>query len=182
MFVLNQDYNIIDAKVPVLMRQPNGQFEFKDCCFLEFTVGADEETMKKIIMACRPFNFTAAVELAISKNRFSENKERLFFLVGPDTVKNDFKNRDDFLALALCSDGVQKTQVQYFEVNYNFRHSYEPNQKYRRVGTSALNALKKVYHARELYGESALEAVKFWAKNGFTRIGESKQDLHWRQR
>lgn len=37
---------------------------------------------------------------------------------------------------------------------------------------------KKVYQTHELYGKSALEAIKFWAKNGFTRIGESKQDLH----
>ena len=118
----------------------------------------------------------------VQLHHFLTDKERLFLLVGPNTIKNNFKEPDDFLALALCHDNRQSTFIQYFEVNYKFRHSYEPNQKYINVGTSATNALKEVYHSRELCGRSALHAIDFWLKNGFTHIDDREQYLHWCQR
>lgn len=172
-----QDYNILDAHTPVLIRQENGQFEFIGCYFLEFFIKPDNETLAKIDMLCEPFEYKTAIKYMISKqNLLSSNAQRLFFLVGPNTIQNNFQETDDFLALALCKDEQSNTLIQYFEVNYKFRHSYEPNQKYRRIGTSAVNALKKFYQSRELCGESALDALKFWLKNGFTR--PDNHDLH----
>ena len=183
MFTLYKDYSIINANAPVLTLQPNGQFEFKDCYFMEFVTRADEETMKKIGIICEPFSFNSAIQYVISKNSFSPYKtERLFLLAGPDTMKNNFKDTNDFLAIALCTGDLQRTTILYFEVNYMFRHSFEPNQKYRRVGASAANELKKVYSGGELGGRSALEALGFWFKNDFTRMDEREQWVHWRQR
>lgn len=69
-----------------------------------------------------------------------------------------------------------------FEVNSKFRHSYEPNQKYRYVGTGAVKALQKVYQSGELWCESVPHALKFWSKNGFTRIDNRELFLHWYQK
>jgi len=182
MFILNQDYQIIDANTPVLTRGADGSFEFQDCYFLEFVVKSDEKTKEKINTICAPFDFSTAVQFAISKYHFCLNNERLFLLATPDTIQNNFKEPDDFLAMALCSDSNQSTVIQYFEVNYKFRHSYDPNQKYKRVGTSAAKALKKVYYPRELCGRSALHALDFWFKNGFTRMDDREQYLHYCQR
>lgn len=180
--ISHQDYKILDSHTPVLTRKENGQFEFMDCYFMEFIVNANDETMKKIKIVCEPFNYKPAVQNAISGCVSKNTYIRLFLLAGPETIKNKFKDTDDFLALALCHDYRQNTTIQYFEVNYKFRHSYEPNQKYRRVGTSAVNALKQIYQTRELCGESALDALKFWLKNGFTRTNEHELHLYWRHR
>ena len=176
-FISYTDYNILDARIPVLARQENGKFKFTDCYFIEFFIKPGDETSRKINMICKPFIYKTAIKYIISKHDFlSDNALRLFLLVEPNAIKNNFHETDDLLAIALCLDGSQNTFIQYFEVNYKFRHSYEPNQKYRRVGTSAANALKKFYHASELCGESALDAIKFWLKNGFTR--PDNHDLH----
>ena len=180
MFTLNQDYIMKNSKTPVLTRQQDGKFEFKDCYFLEIVIKQDNETMNRINTVCAPFDFITSVQNAISE--YNNNILRLFILAGPDIIKNKFKEPDDFLALALCNDEKQRTNLQYFEVNCKFRHSYDPNQKYRCVGTSAVKALKEIYKSRELYGKSALHALKFWFKNGFTRIDESEQYVHWNQR
>ena len=182
MFTINQDYKIIDAHTPVLTRQWDGKFEFMDCYFLEIIINSDDETMAKIKKLCAPFDYNTAVQYEISSRRFSHNVPRLFLLVGPNTIKNNFQDSDDFLALALCLDLQNTTTIEYFEVNYKFRHSYEPNQKYRRVGTVVANALQKLYQNRELYGHSALDAIKFWIKNGWSHIDEREQYLHWRHR
>ena len=183
MFTLYKDYSIINAKAPVLMHQPNGQFEFTDCWFMEITTGTDAETMKKIGTVCQPFSFNSAIKHVIAKGGLSFNSiERLFLLAGPDTIKNNFKVPEDFLAIALCSETPKSTTILYFEVNYIFKHSFEPDQKYRRVGTSALDELKEIYKTSELCGRSALDALKFWFKNGFSRIDEREQWVHWRQR
>ena len=181
MFIIHQDYDIINKNTPVLTRQESGQFEFKDCYFLEFMIWPDDDTMNKIKTICAPFDFSPGVQQAI----FSclDGKQRLFLLAGPDIIRNNFKDTDDFLAFALCVDGQQNTTIQYFEVNWNFRHSYEPSQKYRRVGTSAIKALQRTYQNRELCGRSALDALKFWSKHGFTtHTGENEQHVYWRQR
>ena len=180
MFIIHQDYDIIDKNTPVLTRQENGQFEFKDCYFMEFMVRADDDTMKKIKTICAPFDFSTGVQQAI----FSclDSKQRLFLLAEPDIIKNDFKDSDDFLAFALCLEGQKSTTIQYFEVNWNFRHSYEPLQKYRRVGTSAIKALQRIYQNRELCGQSASNALNFCLKNSFTCTDENEQHVHWCQR
>ena len=183
MFNINKDYRIINPSAPVLMHQPNGQFEFTDCYFMEFTTGTDEENMKKIGVICEPFSFNSAIRYVITNGGLSfDSIERLFMLAGPDTMKNDFKDPDDFLAITLCSERPQSTTILYFEVNYMFRHSFEPEQKYRRVGTSALDELKKIYKTKELCGRSAWDARSFWLKNGFSRMGDREQWVHWRQR
>ena len=183
MFLNCQDYNIINTNTPVLTHKDNGQFKPTDCYFLEIHIKADDETMEKIKIVCKPFVFDAGVRNVIAKHSSEHgNVQRLFLLAGPDIIKNNFQDSNDFLAFALCDDGFKSTEIQYFEVNYKFKHSYEPNQRYRRVGTSALNALKQTYKTRELYGESALEALHFWLKNGFTRTDETGLHLHWNQR
>lgn len=181
MFTINQDYYILDSKVPVLTLQTNGQFEHKNSYFLEFVVQDDNKTLEKIKTVCAPFDYSTAVAQAISKHNLF-HLQRLFLLTGPDAIKNSFKESDDFLAMAFCADGEHATTIQYFEVNYLFRRSYEPNQKYRRVGTSAINALKQVYQDRELGGRSALDALNFWFKNDFTRMDDRELYLHWNQR
>ncbi len=168
--------------MPVLTHQDNGQFEFVDCYFMEFFVTADTDAMEKINVLSVSFDFGTGVKYAISKQCVSGNVLRLFLLAGPDIVKNNFTQPDDFLALALCEQGQKRTVIKYFEVNRKFRHSYEPDQKYRRVGTSTLNALKKIYEHHELCGKSAMEALRFWIKNGFTRINEQELDVYWRQK
>lgn len=181
MLTVNQDYIIINSDTPVLTRQANGQFELKNCYFLEFFI--ESTNTAKIETVCQPFDFGIAVKYAISKYGYITNDtQRLFLLAGPDIINKDFTDSNEHLALALCQDGPKSTVIQYFEVNRNFRHSYEPNQKYRKVGTSALNALKEVYQTRELCGRSALEAIPFWLKNGFTRIDNREQYLHCKQR
>ena len=184
MFTAYQDYTVADAHIPVLTLQKNGQYEFRDCYFLEFVVKPDYETCQKIRMVCEPFDFIESVQYSISRyNFFRKDRElRLFLLAAPDTIRHDFHMIDDLLAFAMCLDGEQKTKILYFEVNYKFRHSYEPTQKYRRVGTSALDALKEVYKNRELYGRSAIHALKFWLKNDFTPFDDRELYLHWVQR
>lgn len=183
MFIINQDYNIISNDVPVLTRQENGRFEFTDCYFIELAIRPDDKTIEKIMTMCEPFDYSTAIKHLISKYIFVPgNIQRLFMLLGHGAIKNDFKHTDDFLAIASCADAHKKTTIQYFEVNYNFRHSYDPNQKYNRVGTSALDALKEVYKDHELCGRSALEALGFWLKNGFTRMDDRDLYVHWRQR
>ena len=184
MFTAQQDYIIKNSHVPVLANQQNGRFEFKDCYFLEFIVKQDNETMKKINTICMPFDFNTGIQYKISKQRsvYDNFVYRLFLLAGSDIIKNEFKDQDDFLAITLCNDDEQKTTIQYFEVNHNFRHSYEPKQKYRNVGTSALNALKEIYQSNELFGQSASHAIDFWLKNGFTRIKTHDLYIHWCQR
>lgn len=179
MFIIHQDYDIINAKTPVLTRQENGQFEFKYGYFLEFAVKANNETLEKIKTICAPFDFSTGVQQAI----FSclDSKQRLFLLAWPDIIRNNFKDSDDFLAFALCLEGQKSTTIQYFEVNWNFRHSYEPLQKYRRVGTSAIKALQRVYQNRELCGQSASNALNFWLKNSFTCTDENEQHIRWYQ-
>ena len=181
MLINNNDYNILYTDIPVLTRQENGQFEFRDCYLLEFVIKTDSETMDKIKLFCTPFDFNTAVKNKLSTIQ-DNNIQRLFLLAGPNIIKNRFQEPDDFLALALCDDGSKSTTIQYFEVNNKFRHSYEPNQKYKRVGTSAVQALQKIYPERELCGESALYALKFWDKNGFTRIKEGELYIRWRHR
>jgi len=184
MFTIYQDYIIKQSDVPVLTHQSHGQFEPTDCYFLEFFITADDETIKKIKTLCAPFGFSAGIPQKIAAHDSeSGNIQRLFLLAGPDIIRNKFTNPDDCLAFSLCDDGPKSTEIQYFEVNYIFKHSFDPNQKYRRVGTSALDALKTVYQTRELCGESALDALKFWIKNDFTHIdGQKELRLHWRQR
>ena len=182
MFTINKDYIIKNTDTPVLTNHGDGHFEFQDCYLLEFFIKNDTESLNKIQTLCMPFDFNTGVQNVISKHSSNTVIQRLFLLSGPDIIENKFKNPDDFLVLALCIDNKQKTKIQYFEVNYKFRHSYEPNQKYRHIGTSAVKALQKIYQNRELYGESALHALKFWFKNGFTRINEHPQYIHWYQR
>ncbi len=173
MFTVDQDYKIIDAHTPVLARQENGQFKPMDCYFLEFIVGPGDKNLGKIKALCEPFDYQYAINPLF----------RLFLLVNPDAIKNDFKEPDNLLALALCEDAQQITTIHYFEVNYKFRHSYDPNQKYRRVGTGAVKALQKFYSGQELSGRSTLESLEFWDKMRFTRIdGHNEQHLHWYQR
>lgn len=181
MFIIRQDYNIISTNIPVLTNQNNGQFEFKDCYFLEFIIKSDDKTKQKIKTLCKPFVFRFGVRNELSEH-IPGNIHRLFLLTDPNIIKNGFENTDDFLAFALCDDNPKNTEIQYFEVNYKFKHSYEPKQKYRRVGTSALNALKEIYKNRELYGKSAQEALKFWLKNDFTLIKEHELYVHWHQK
>lgn len=178
MFAVNQDFTIVNGNVPVLARQENGGFQPKICHLLEFVVKKDTKTME----ICKPFDFATGVQQAISMWHSSTGAHRLFLLADPDIIKNHFKDPDDFLAFALCLDEKSCTTIQYFEVNYNFRHSYEPNQKYRRVGTSAIQALQKIYRGCELCGRSTLDAYKFWTNNGFTRIDGHELHLHWQQR
>lgn len=184
MFTIDQDYIIKQSDVPVLTRQAYGIFEPTDCYFLEFFIAPDDETITKIKTLCAPFGFSAGIQHKIvTHNAEPDNIQRLFLLGGADIIRNSFTKPDDFLAFALCDDGPKTTEIQYFEVNYKFRHSFDPNQKYRRVGTSALDALKTVYQTRELCGDSALEAQKFWRKNDFTHIeGQEELRLGWRQR
>lgn len=183
MYKPDQDYRIINSNTPVLTRQADGHFEPTDCYLLEFTVNTDNETIQKIAKLCMPFDFKIAVPLAISKHRaFPNNIQRLFLLGSSDIISNKFRNPDDFLAFALCDDRKKRTKIQYFEVNYTFRHSYEPDQKFIRVGTSAADALKEIYKTRELYGKSASDALKFWLKNDFLIVDERKLYIRWNQR
>lgn len=178
MFTINQDYFIKNSDIPVLTRQADGHFEHTNCYFLEFVVNADDETIKKIKTLSAPFGFCTAITQAAS----TTPKERLFLLGGTDIIKNSFNEPDDFLAIALCLDEPKSTIIQYFETNSKYRHSYEPNQKYRYVGTSGVKALQKVYHNRKLCGISAFHALGFWFKNGFSRIDDRERYLHWYQR
>ena len=149
---------------------------------MEFFIKPDDINIKKIRTLCCPFDFSSIVQNEILKHNTNNSVMRLFLLTDPDTIKNNFKESDDFLAFALCKDEKLRTNLQYFEVNAKFRHSYEPHQKYRRVGTSAVNALKNIYQTRELYGQSALHALKFWIKNGFFSSNKNNQNVHWCQR
>ena len=181
MVITDNDYNILCADIPVLTRQENGQFEFRDCYFLEFVIKNDAETMDKIKLFYTPFDFNTAVKNAISSPK-DNSIQRLFLLAGPNIIKNRFQEPDDFLALAMCEDSPKSTIIKYFEVNNKFRRSYEPDQKYRRVGTSAVKALQKIYQDRELCGESALHAIKFWIKNGFILVKKGEQYVRWYNR
>ena len=181
MVITDNDYNILCTDIPVLTRQENGQFEFRDCYLLEFVIKTDSETMDKIKLFCTPFDFNTAVKNKISSTK-NKNIQRLFLLATPNIINNSFQEPDDFLALAMCEDAKKSTTIQYFEVNNKFRHSYEPDQKYRRVGTSAVKALQKIYQERDLCGESALHAIKFWIKNDFIRVKEGELYIHWRHR
>ena len=183
MFTLYQDYIIKNADTPVLTRQGDGHFEPTNCYFLEFIVRTDDKTMDKIKALCKPFGFDTGVRYAIAKHgALPDNAQRIFLLGTPDIIKTEFKNPDDFLALALCDDGPESTEIQYFEVNYKFRHSYDPTKPYMRVGTSAVKALQKNYKTRELCGDSAMEALKFWVKNNFIRVNGQDFRIRWRQK
>lgn len=183
MFTAYQDYSVIDAHVPVLTCQDDGTYVAKDCYFLEFAVKPDDKTKEKIKTVCKPFEHCGAVQYKISRHKFiSDNTLRLFLLAGPDTIRNDFGETDDFLAFALCEDDSERTTVHYFEVNYIFRHNYEPYKKYRRVGTSAAQALEKAYIGRELCGKSVVNALKFWLQNDFILTDARDLSVSWRQR
>lgn len=186
MFTPYTDYIIQNAHVPVLTRQDNNKYDFRDCYFLEFVVRPDWDSRKKIEALCEPFDFMEGVRYEIIKNNVLLNNrtQRLFILATPIAPEHDFFVTDDLLAMAFCTDEDQSTTLDFFEVNYKFRHGYryEPNQKYRRVGTSAIDALKKVYKNRELRGRSALEALTFWLKNDFTHIDNRELYVHWHQR
>ena len=183
MFTIQQDYIIKNTDIPVLTRQADGHFEPTNCYFLEFMVRPDDKAMDKIKALCKPFGFDTGVRYAISKHgSLPDNVQRIFLLGGPEIIKTEFTNPNDFLAITLCDDGPENTEIQYFEVNYIFRHSYDPNKQYRRVGTSALKALQKNYQTRELWGESAMEALNFWLKNDFTRINNQDFRIRWHQK
>ena len=182
MFTPYKDYVVVNAHIPVLTLQDNGEYVAKDCYFLEFIVNQNYETNQNIKAICEPFEFIDFVQYTLLKLKYFPNASpRLFILGAPESIRHNFFVMDELLAMTLCADHEQRTSIQCFEVNYKFRHNYNPNQKYKNVGTSMLSALKQNYQNRELYGRSVLDAVNFWLKNDFTRLDDREQHLHWHQ-
>lgn len=171
------DYKITQNDVPVLTRADSGTYIFTNCWLNTFNT--ESENITNILS---DFGFRDNILTSIRQYGHSPKYiPVLHILTNSNLQTPDFYAPNDVLAVALFLEKRENKPawLDFFEVNYKYQYPYYENQKYKRVGESALNACQKEYISQGIQCRSNFFALKFYSKCGFKRIDERELFLHW---
>ena len=176
MIIPETDYNITRKDVPVLTRAVKGTYLYTNCWLNDFNI--ESEYLENILSN---FRFKPNILTSIKQYGHSPVYVPVLRVLTNSNIKSSgFNVSKDVLAVALFLDKGKNmnTWLDFFEVNSKYRQNTD--NKYKRVGESALNAFQKEYVRHGIECRSTFFALDFYLKYGFERMNTFDCCLRWK--